>query len=148
MKKLNFLSLAFALACTTTAAYAADMSPAGTWATVSDKTGNKTGLIRVNDQGGTLSGTIVKIFPVDGHKSTDLCQKCPSPFTNKPILGMTVMWGVAPNGANSWSGGQILDPEEGHIYGASATLSDDGKQLQVRGHWGPFGRTQTWYRVK
>ncbi len=42
----------------------------------------------------------------------------------------------------------ILDPENGKVYSAKMSLSDDGRKLNVRGFLGIslLGRTQTWMR--
>ena len=42
---------------------------------------------------------------------------------------------------------QILDPENGRTYGLKLTPIENGAKLEVRGSFGPFGRTQTWVRV-
>ena len=47
-----------------------------------------------------------------------------------------------------WEGGKILDPENGREYTLRLTPVDGGKKLDVRGSFGPFGRTQTWVRVQ
>lgn len=60
---------------------------------------------------------------------------------------MTILWGLKMNG-DEWSGGEILDPDNGKIYRCKMTLSEDGTQLSVRGFIGIalIGRTQTWHR--
>lgn len=146
-KYLAAISMLCALLATTIA-QAANDSPAGTWVTTSDKTGDHAAIIRIFEQNGQFSGRIIKIFPGNGRQPTGRCEKCPAPFTNKPVLGLTTLWGFSSDGNGSWNNGQILDPQEGKIYRASITLSDDGKQLKLRGYWGPFWRTQTWDRVK
>jgi uncharacterized protein (DUF2147 family) len=54
---------------------------------------------------------------------------------------------LKPDGAG-YSGGTILDPNNGKVYQSKATLTDDGKQLKLRGYIGMplLGRTQTWLR--
>ena len=47
-----------------------------------------------------------------------------------------------------WEGGKILDPENGRNYTLKMTPVEDGKKLDVRGSFGPFGRTQTWVRIQ
>jgi uncharacterized protein (DUF2147 family) len=50
---------------------------------------------------------------------------------------------------DEWSGGEILDPENGKTYRARMRLEDSGRKLIVRGYIGfsVFGRSQTWLRV-
>lgn len=119
-------------------------SIAGNWTTLDDKTGQKRALIHLNASGGTLSGTIVKVFPQPG--DTGICSKCPGGFKNKKIQGIQFVWGLKDKGNGVWDGGQILDPKTGKIYRAKMTL--EGNKLYVRGYVGlsVLGRTQVWVR--
>jgi uncharacterized protein (DUF2147 family) len=58
------------------------------------------------------------------------------------------MWGYKPAGNGAWSGGQIIDPNNGKIYKSNLKLN--GNTLDVRGFIGfsALGRTQHWHRVK
>jgi len=49
-----------------------------------------------------------------------------------------------------WDGGQILDPQDGDVYGCTMRLADGGDQLVVRGFLGLalLGRSQTWLRAR
>jgi uncharacterized protein (DUF2147 family) len=49
---------------------------------------------------------------------------------------------------DEWTGGEILDPENGKTYKATLKLADNGQKLLVRGYIGLpiFGRSQTWVR--
>lgn len=60
---------------------------------------------------------------------------------------------ACPDGGRRWrsappDGMAILDPENGKVYSAKMSLSDDGRKLNVRGFLGIslLGRTQTWMR--
>lgn len=133
MFALCYLPLAFA-----------GQSPAGTWTTIDDKTGTKRAVVRVSVSGGTLNGTIVKVFPQPG--DTGICSKCPGAFKGKKIAGLTFLWGLKDEGNGEWSGGSILDPKTGKVYKAKVTLK--GNKLYVRGYVGVslLGRTQVWVR--
>lgn len=119
-------------------------SPAGTWTTIDDKTGQKRALIRISDSGGSLSGTVVKIFPQPG--DTGICQKCPGAFKGKKIQGLTILWGLKNKGNGVWDGGHILDPKTGKMY--RAKITEQGNKLLVRGYVGisALGRTQVWVK--
>ena len=119
-------------------------SPAGTWTTIDDKTGQKRALVRISVNGGTMNGTIVKVFPQAG--DTGICSNCPGAFKGKKIQGLGFLWGLKDEGNGVWSGGSILDPKTGKIYKAKVTL--EGNKLYVRGYVGVsmLGRTQTWVR--
>lgn len=128
---------------------AVTLSPVGYWQTIDDRTHEPAGVISIWENQGQLYGTIVKIYPRDGDKPTDICKNCGGTFHNKPILGMTVIWGLVQKQDGSWAGGKIMDPKIGKIYDCKFKLSDDGQHLAVRGYLGIslLGRTQTWNRL-
>jgi uncharacterized protein (DUF2147 family) len=119
-------------------------SPAGTWTTIDDKTGQKRAVVRLSQSGDTLNGTIIKVYSQPG--DTGICGPCPGAFKNKPIKGLQFVWGLKEKGNDEWDGGQILDPKTGKIYRAKMTLK--GNKLYVRGYVGMsmLGRTQVWVR--
>lgn len=150
---LNKLILAMALLLSVSSTYAArDMNRAslnsvvGYWATVDDQTGKVRSIIHIYENNGVIYGRIEKIFKQPG--DTGICSSCPGQFRNRPILGLTIIWGLEKTGPNVWSGGEILDPKSGKIYRLMLTLDDGGKVLLARGYVGfsLFGRTQNWYR--
>jgi len=49
-----------------------------------------------------------------------------------------------------YSGGRILDPDDGEIYRADIKLLDQGNKLDLRAYLGIplIGRTQSWMREK
>lgn len=116
----------------------------GRWITIDDKTGKKRSVVNLTIEGDRLSGTVVEIFKQPG--DTGVCEKCPGPFKGKPIVGLRIMWGLKPNGANAWGGGKILDPKTGTIY--DVKITSNGDKLEVRGFVGVsmLGRTQQWVR--
>lgn len=130
-------------ACLMPVALAAQ-SPAGTWTTIDDKTGAKRAVVRLSVSGGTLNGSIVKVYPQPG--DTGICSKCPGAFKGKKIQGLEFVWGLKDKGNGVWDGGSILDPKTGKVYRAKITVS--GNKLYVRGYIGisALGRTQTWVR--
>ncbi len=129
------------------AAAAAEPTAAGVWKTINEKTNKPDSIVRIVETNGEFSGTIEKIFPEPGEDPAPKCDKCEGKFKNQPIIGMTFMWGFKRDGAK-YSGGEILDPDEGQIYHCRMELSADGGKLDVRGYVGIplFGRTQTWTR--
>jgi uncharacterized protein (DUF2147 family) len=40
--------------------------------------------------------------------------------------GQTIIWGLAPSAQNEWTGGAILDPNDGKTYRLSASYEPDG----------------------
>jgi len=124
-------------------------SPVGVWQTIDDETGKERSIVRITEVNGELQGVVEQIFDQPGDDPKHLCDKCKGDRKDKPIVGMTILWGLKQNG-KEWSGGEILDPKKGRIYRCKLTPSGDGKQLDVRGFIGfaLIGRTQTWHRLQ
>ena len=128
-------------------AVAGAMSPAGAWRSVDDKTKTERSIIRVTEVNGEFQGVVERIFDQPGDDPAHLCKECKGDRKDKPIIGMTILWGLKKDG-DGWAGGEILDPKNGKIYRCKMSLSEDGKSLNVRGFIGIslLGRTQTWLR--
>lgn len=126
----------------------AQMTPVGLWRNLDDKTGEAKAEIRIVETADVLSGKIDKRIGKD-IKPDDVCDKCSDDRKDKPILGLEIIRGAKKaEGKDVWEGGKILDPENGRNYSLRMTPVDAGKKLEVRGSFGPFGRTQTWVRVQ
>ncbi len=126
---------------------AAAGSPVGVWRSIDDKTKQERSIIRIAEENGKLKGVVEKIFDQPDDDPAHLCNECKDERKDKPIVGMTILWGLKKDG-DAWTGGEILDPKNGKIYRCKMTLSADGKSLDVRGFIGIslIGRTQTWHR--
>ncbi len=123
-------------------------TPVGLWRNSDDKTGEAKAEIRIMETAGVLSGKIEKRLTADA-RPDDLCTECSDDRKDKPVLGLEIIRGAKKaQDAGVWDGGKILDPENGRNYTLKMTPIDGGKKLQVRGSFGPFGRTQTWVRVQ
>lgn len=123
----------------------------GTWRSIDDRTGFSKGLVEIKKEAdGTYSGTIIKVIPRPGYTPKETCQRCPAPYTDKPMIGLKVLTGLkdVPNKPGHYDGGKILDPLSGKIYSDKARLSSDGRRLTMRGYVGVslLGRSQTWMR--
>lgn len=119
-------------------------SPVGLWKSIDDETGKPKSLIRISDSGGVLSGKVEKILT---EKVDAKCDKCTDGRKDKPVQGMMIINGMKKDG-DAWSGGEILDPNNGKVYRSQMTLAEGGRKLEVRGYIGIplLGRTQTWIR--
>ena len=125
----------------------AQMTPVGLWRNVDDKTGEAKAEIRIVESAGVLSGRIATRLGKDVQPDV-VCDKCSDDRKDKPILGLEIIRGAKKaEGKEVWEGGRILDPENGRNYTLRLTPTDSGKKLEVRGSFGPFGRTQTWVRI-
>lgn len=126
----------------------AQATPVGLWRSFDDKTGDPKAEVRITDTAGVLSGKIEKRL-LPGVKPEDLCTECTDDRKDKPKLGLEVIRGAKKSpDAEVWEGGKILDPENGKSYTLRMTPIEGGKKLEVRGSFGPFGRTQTWTRLQ
>ena len=143
---MKTLIAAFALASAATAW--AQNTPVGLWKTIDDDGKTEKSLVRITDGGGTLTGKIEKIF--DAAKQDSKCDKCSDERKDKLVLGMIILRNLKLDADDNeaWSGGEILDPNNGKTYKARLKPIEGGKQLQMRGYMGPFFRTQVWLRVE
>jgi len=124
-------------------ARAADGSPEGLWHTVDDRTGQVRSIVRVRIDGGELRGHIEKILPRAGEEEDPVCTRCGGARRNQRVVGMEILGGCRRE-RDRWTGGRILDPENGKEYSSTVWLEQPDR---LRGYWGPFHRTQTWQRV-
>ena len=124
----------------------AQSTPVGLWNTISDRDGKPTAVVEIRRVDDELSGVVRELL-VTADPSDSVCSKCSGARHMQRIIGMEILWHMRPDG-DHWSGGQILDPENGKTYRATLTLADNGRKLIVRGYIGVplFGRSQTWLR--
>jgi uncharacterized protein (DUF2147 family) len=146
ISKVSVAAFAFAALITGGVAQATEDTPVGRWVTISDKDHSPRSVIEISDAGGTLQGTVRKIFDRPGDNPQHLCMSCDGALKNKPVVGMTVITGMKRDGSG-WDGGSIFDPGSGNTYSGEMHL-DGGDKLVVRGYLGIslLGRSQTWIR--
>jgi uncharacterized protein (DUF2147 family) len=146
---MRLLPLAVALAALLSlpAAWAADASPVGLWKNIDDVSGKPKALIRISENKGELEGRIEQLFRPAGEEQNPKCVKCEGVLKDQPIIGMVFMSGLKKSG-DEYSGGEILDPDNGKVYKSKLTLVDGGKKVNVRGYIGIplLGRSQVWVR--
>jgi uncharacterized protein (DUF2147 family) len=100
---------------------------------------------------GVYEGRIVKAFmkpDADPKQFSNLCEKCEGDQKDAPMIGLTIIKGMKRDGLD-YQNGSIMDPRDGSVYNAQMQLSEDGKQLSVRGYLGIslLGQTQVWNRM-
>ncbi len=126
----------------------AQVTPAGLWRNIDDKTGEAKAEIRLSEAAGAISGRIEKRLNKEA-KPDARCTECTDDRKDKPMDGLEIIRGARKaEGKDVWEGGKILDPENGREYTLRLTPVEGGRKLEVRGSFGPFGRTQTWVRVQ
>ncbi len=136
------LGLAFAVAPGARAA-----APAvGTW--LSANGGTK---VRITEcSGNKLCGKVVwvqkAIDPTTGRPKTDKHNANPSK-RDRPLIGVPVVQGMAPDGPNKWSG-QIYNADDGKTYQAHVTVVSNSA-MNVQGCvLGFLCKSQTWTRTE
>ena len=124
---------------------ASAQSVLGRWKTIDDETNQPKSIVEIFERGGKIHGRIVKLFRKPNEDQDPVCDDCDpeDPRYKKKIIGMEIMTNLTKDD-DEYSGGEILDPNNGKVYRCKIWL--EGKDLQLRGYIGPFFRTQTWVR--
>lgn len=140
-------ALAAAAAFATAPAFADDGSPVGLWKNIDDVSGKPKALIRITEVNGSLQGQIEKLFRAPSEDQNPKCEKCEGARHDQPVVGLVIMTGLKKDG-DEYTGGEILDPDNGKVYRSKLHLTDGGKKLSVRGYIGVpmLGRSQVWVR--
>ena len=127
-------------------AAAAQDAAIGRWQTIDDATGKPKSVVEIQKaRDGRLVGKVVEILDLkDGPDPA--CTRCTGANRGKPIKGLTILWGLAPDGPGRWSGGRVLDPENGKDYKAKLELLDGGRKLGMSGCIAFLCRQQVWLR--
>jgi uncharacterized protein (DUF2147 family) len=146
-KRSGVFALTLAAALVSSGAWAESTSPVGLWRNIDDVSGKPRALIRVTESNGTLQGKIEKVFPGPSEDRNPKCEKCEGALKNLPVVGLPILSGLKKEGAE-YTGGKILDPDNGKVYSSKIQLTDGGKKLNVRGYIGVsmLGRSQVWER--
>lgn len=118
----------------------------GLWQTWDDDGTQPKALVQIEQAGNELTGRVVKILDpkADPH---EVCTACEGARHGQPILQMQILGGLKAEPVDHrWTGGWILDPENGKEYRVSLEPVDGGSKLLVKGYWGPFWRSELWTR--
>lgn len=127
----------------------ADGSPVGKWKTIDDKTKKEKSIVEIYEANGKIYGKIVQLLQEKDGGASKLCTKCPGTDQNKPMIGLVIVRGLAVDG-NEYTGGTIMDPNDGKVYKCKMEVTEGGNKMNVRGFIGfsLLGRTQVWHKVK
>ncbi len=105
----------------------------GYWTTIDDETQEAKSVVQIYEYKGKLYGRVVELLKEPGAKAK---------IKGSPaIKGLTIIWDLEKDG-DSYSGGEILDPQKGKVYGCE--IWREGEKLIVRGKIAFLGRNQTW----
>jgi uncharacterized protein (DUF2147 family) len=122
----------------------APLTPIGRWKTIDDKTGKPKAIVQIYQENGKLYGKIEATLQPDAKK---FCEECKDERKGQPVIGMVIVRGLVLHG-EEYSGGDILDPDNGKVYRCKLRVEEHGNQLSVRGFIGfsLLGRSQVWTR--
>ena len=123
---------------------AGPLTPVGRWRTIDDKTGKEKAIVQIYEENGRLFGRIEKTLDPNAKK---ICDQCKDARKDQPVVGMVILRGMTQHGGE-YSGGDILDPDNGSVYRCKIHLIENGAKLSVRGFIGfsLLGRSQVWTR--
>src|SRR5213075_2371889 len=118
----------------------------GAWKTVNER-GEPEGLVRIVEVAGELRGAVEKVYSPPAPEADPRCIACSGEHKDQRVIGMQILSGLRWDG-EQYSGGEILDPNNGRSYRCLLRVTDGGRKLEVRGYIGIslLGRTQVWLR--
>jgi uncharacterized protein (DUF2147 family) len=101
--------------------------------------------VKVFECSGLVCGRIVWLLRPrmpDGQPDVDRLNPDPT-LRQRPLCGLTNIWGLQPNGANHWSNGSLYDPQDGTTYDVTAERTSPDR-ISARVYRGVplFGRTE------
>jgi uncharacterized protein (DUF2147 family) len=144
--RIHSAAMLAALLCLPALAAPAPGVPSGRWQTIDDDTGKAKSVVEIyRTTDGSYAGKVVEIL--DTRNGADpACDKCRGSNHNKPIKGMVILWGLKADGTGKWSGGTVLDPENGKTYRSKIELLAGGAKLGMSGCIAFICRQQVWVR--
>src|SRR5262249_26249380 len=110
-------------------------TPVGRWKTVDDVTGKINSVVDIWEENGTLYGKIERLINPDPNDPDPRCIRCSGDLKGRHLVGLRIVWDLRKDGGQ-WTGGEIVDPNNGKIYRCSIAVKDGGKKLKVRGFIG------------
>lgn len=119
----------------------------GEWKTIDDKTKIEKSIVKIfKATDGFYYGKIERLLE-DKYKGA-VCIPCTGAEKDKPVEGMIIIKKMKLEG-EKLTGGQVLDPESGHVYYAHIYIDKKTGHLILRGSIdkrGVLGRNQAWIR--
>ena len=156
MKKIIILFLTFSVI----AGFCFAEDPAeGYWLSVDEKTGKVTGGWHIFVEGDKMLGRVLSMADYSRDILAVRCKESYPGFpvagkvNQMPVAGTIWMYGLTMHKPGEWSGGSVVNPEDGRVYKCKLIFRKaDGKKfktdvLEMRGEIGlGLGRSQYWQR--
>jgi uncharacterized protein (DUF2147 family) len=131
----------------------------GYWLSVDEKTGKVTAGWQIYQEGGKLFGKIVSMVDFPADSLAVPCRESYAGFpvagrvNQMPVIGTPWIFGLSSSRPGEWSGGNIVNPEDGRMYRCRIMYrTADGRRymndvLEMRGEIGlGIGRSQFWQK--
>ena len=132
----------------------------GYWLSIDDQTGEVTAGWRIYQEGGRLYGMILSMTAYSKDVLAEYCRDSYQGFpiagrvNQMPVVGTPWIFGLTRNRNGEWSGGSIINPEDGRMYRCRIIFRPaDGRRfntdtLEVRGEIGlGIGSSQFWQKT-
>ena len=101
--------------------------------------------VQIFECSGLLCGRIVWLLRPDspaGQPDLDLLNPDPT-LRQRRLCGLTIIWGLQPDGPGQWSNGWLYDPKDGATYNVTAQLiTPDTMSARVYRGMPLLGRTE------
>ncbi|MFY0650770.1 MAG: DUF2147 domain-containing protein [Cyclobacteriaceae bacterium] len=137
MKKFLLISFLFCVQLS----FAQDI--VGKWTSIDDNSGKERSIVEIYKKEDKYFGKIVGMYLEPDEPKDPVCDQCTDDRKDKKIMGMEIIRNMEKDD-DEYSGGEIMDPENGKIYRCKLWI-EDGK-LMVRGYVAFFYRTQEWIK--
>jgi len=106
--------------------------------------------VQIFDCRNLLCGRILWLsIPRDPQSRLDRDKKNPElALRQRPLCGLTILWGLRPTGPDRWTDGWFYNPDDGDTYNISAELRS-ADTIDARIYLGDplLGKTKTLHRV-
>jgi uncharacterized protein (DUF2147 family) len=146
------------LFCTAVFCFADDPAE-GFWLSIDEKTNKVTAGWHIYQEGGRLFGKILSMADFSSDVRAERCRDTYPGFpvagrvSQMPVVGTPWIFGLSMDRPGEWSGGSIINPEDGKIYRCKIMYrTADGRRhrtdvLEMRGEIGlGIGRSQFWQK--
>jgi len=132
----------------------------GFWLSIDEKTEQVTAGWQIYQEGGRLYGKILSTATEPRGVIADRCRESYRGFpvagrvNTMPVVGTPWIYGLTRQREGVWSGGNVVNPEDGGLYNCRITFhAADGRRytvdtLEMRGEIGlGIGRSQYWRKT-
>jgi uncharacterized protein (DUF2147 family) len=131
----------------------------GYWLSIDEKSNKITAGWYIYQERGKLFGKIMSMADYTIETRAEKCRDSYAGFpvsgrvSQMPVVGTPWIFGLSPDRPGEWSGGSIINPEDGRMYKCKIIYRNaDGRRyntdmLEVRGEIGlGIGRSQFWQK--